>query len=123
MSKKMIAASLILAIICLGGIAAFLLMKQMSVADPVAEIYVDGALVRTEMLSQEQSFSLVTEHGYNDILIKNGAISVISADCPDRVCVNTGATNSTAVPIICLPHCLEIRIISAQDIGIDAEIN
>ena len=97
-------------------------MKQTSVADPVAEIYVDGALVRTEKLSQEQSFSLTTEYGYNDILIENGSISVKAADCPDKVCVNTGATNSSVVPIICLPHRLEIRIVSAEDAGIDAEI-
>lgn len=122
MNKKLILTSVLLAIICIGGIVAFLLMKQTSVADPVAEIYVDGALVRTEKLSQEQSFSLTTEYGYNDILIENGSISVKAADCPDKVCVNTGATNSSVVPIICLPHRLEIRIVSAEDAGIDAEI-
>ncbi len=123
MSKRMIAISVILVIICVGGIVAFLCMKQTSVADPVAEIYVDGVLVRTEALSQAQCFRVDTEHGYNDILIEDGAVSVTAADCPDKVCVNTGATNSSVVPIICLPHRLEIRITSAEDSDIDVEIN
>lgn len=122
MSKKVILAAVVLALVCVGGIVAFLMMKQTSAVDPVAQIYVDGALARTEKLSQEQSFSIATEHGYNDIRIENGSISVTAADCPDKVCINTGATNSSVVPIICLPHRLEIRIISAEDTEIDAEI-
>lgn len=122
MNKKVILASVFLAVICIGGIVAFVLMKQMSVAEPVAELYVDGTLVRTEALSQEKSFSLTTEYGYNDILIENGTISVTAADCPDRVCVNTGPTNSSVVPIICLPHRLEIKIVSADNDDIDAQI-
>ncbi len=122
MSKKVILAAIMLALVCVGGIVAFLMMKQTSAVDPVAQIYVDGALVRTEKLSHEQSFSIATEHGYNDIRIENGSISVTAADCPDKVCINTGATNSSVVPIICLPHRLEIRIISAEDTEIDAEI-
>lgn len=122
MSKKAVIAAIILAFVCIGGIATFTLMKQTPVADPIAEIYVDGTLVRTAELSREQSFTISTEHGYNEILIENGAISVMSSDCPDKVCVNTGATNSGVVPIICLPHCLEIKIVSSDDADIDAQI-
>lgn len=122
MNKKVILAAAVLALVCAGGIIAFLAMKQTTVAEPVAEIYVDGVLMRTEALSKEQSFSLTTKYGYNDILIQNGTISVTSSDCPDKVCVNTGATNSSVVPIICLPHRLEIRIVSADDEDIDIQI-
>lgn len=122
MNKKAIAAAVVLALLCAAGIITFVFMKQSTVSDPVAEIIVDGETVRTVSLSEETFFTVDTAHGYNDIRISGGCISVVSADCPDKVCVNTGATNSAAVPIICLPHRLEIRIVSAEDIQIDATI-
>lgn len=122
MNRKIVIAAIVLALVCVGGIAAHVLMTGARVQEPVAEIYVDGVLERRAELSREQSFTISTEHGYNEILIENGAISVTSSDCPDKVCVSTGATNSGVVTIICLPHRLEIRIVSGATAEIDAQI-
>ncbi len=122
MNKKMIVATVVLALICIGGIVAFVLMKQTTADGAIAKIIVDGQTVRAVPLSQDLTFDIDTGHGHNEIEVKDGCISVIAADCPDKVCVSTGATNSSVVPIICLPHRLEIRIISADEAKIDAEI-
>ncbi len=121
MSKKAIVTAVILVVLCIGGIAAFIIMRSISVEAPAAEIYVDGTLYKTVDLSAPTSFTVTTEHGYNEICVSDGKISVVAADCPDKVCVNSGWINGGAVPIICLPHRLEIRIVSKQD-DIDAQI-
>ena len=123
MSKKYVIAAALLTFICIAGIAAFIIMKNITAADPLAEIYVDGKLFRTAALSQNCEFTISTEHGINTIKVENGEIAVVSADCPDKVCVDTGAISSGVVPIICLPHRLEIRVISAQESSLDAVIS
>lgn len=122
MSKKTIAAWLTAALLCVAGITLFLLLRGMNITDPAAEIYVDGSLYRRVDLAQDAIFTVESEHGTNTIRVSEGRISVISADCPDQVCVASGAISGGAVPIICLPHRLEIRIVSAADDDTDTQI-
>ena len=103
-----------------GGIAAFLIMRSVEVPDPAAEIRVNGEVVRTVPLSQDCEFTVTTPEGYNTVRVENGAVSVTAADCPDKVCVNARPISGGVVPIICLPHRLEIVIVSARDSGADA---
>ncbi|MGN0687264.1 MAG: NusG domain II-containing protein [Oscillospiraceae bacterium] len=122
MNRKIIAAWLILAAACIAGIAVFLLLKAIPYNSPEAVIYSDGEVVRTVPLSESCEFTVQTDRGFNTIVVADGSISVANSDCPDKVCIHTGAISSGAVPIICLPHRLEIRIVSADD-DIDAAIN
>lgn len=46
--------------------------------------------------------------GYNIVEIKDGTIRISEADCPDKICVNTGILKA-GVPIVCLPHHLVIK--------------
>ena len=122
MSKKTIAAWLAAALICIAGITIFLLLRGVNITDPAAEIYVDGSLYRRVSLSEESTFTVESKYGTNTISIADGKISVIAADCPDQVCVSSGAISRGAVPIICLPHRLEIRIVPGADDDIDTQI-
>ncbi len=78
----------------------------------------DGEIIYRLDLSKEEErvFDVEYEGRKNTIEIKDGTIRVINADCPDKVCVNTGALS--AVPIICVPNRLEIRF--AEDADYDA---
>lgn len=54
--------------------------------------------------------------GHNVFVIDRNAggayeISCIEADCPDKVCVDTGAVSIPDQPIVCLPHRITARII------------
>ncbi len=122
MSKKTIIAWAAAALVAIAGIAAFLLLRSADVSDPAAEIYLDGKLHKTIALSQNTEFTVSSEHGSNTIRVSDGAISVVNADCPDRVCIASGAISDGMVPIICLPHRLEIRIISASNENVDIQI-
>lgn len=78
----------------------------------------DGEVIYRLDLSKEPDrvFDMEYEGRKNTIEIKDGKIRVIAADCPDKVCVNTGELS--AIPIICVPNRLEIRF--AEDADYDA---
>lgn len=89
----------------------------------VANIYVDGRLVRSvdlDALTAAETFTVDTGRGENVILAEHGRIRVQSSDCPDQVCVNDGWLTSAA-PIVCLPHRLVIEFSHPSDTGVDAE--
>ena len=50
------------------------------------------------------------EDGENIIRIEGETIAVIDADCPDLVCVHTGAASQKGDVIACLPHKLLIEV-------------
>lgn len=56
------------------------------------------------------TFAAVGRDGHNRIRIENDQISIIAADCPDKVCVQTGAIRQPGEIIACLPHKLIIEI-------------
>ena len=122
MSKKTIIAWTAAALVAIAGIAAFILLRSADISDPAAEIYLDGKLHKTVTLSQNAEFTVSSEYGSNTIRVSDGTIAVVGADCPDKVCIASGAISGGMVPIICLPHRLEIRIISASDENIDIQI-
>lgn len=41
----------------------------------------------------------------------NIVISCIEADCPDKICVETGQVSTPDQPIVCLPHRVTARIV------------
>lgn len=122
MRKKAVAAAAILAFVCIGGVVAFAVMKNGTQPCQQAEIYVDGALYTALPLNEECQITISTRYGYNIVTVADGYISVTESDCPDKVCVHSGAINSGIVPIICLPHRLEIRAVSPANTDIDAVV-
>lgn len=91
-----------------------------------AYISVDGEVIRTidlSLVTESYEFTVSDELGENTIRVENGRICVISADCPDKVCVNHGWLSDGSSFISCLPHHLYIKIgesNSANDDAIDA---
>lgn len=114
MKGKIIAAA-IMAALCAGGITVFVMMKNSPVDNPYAEIRVEGTVIRRLSLSENSVFTVECDNGWNKIEVSGGSIRVTEANCPDKVCVNTGAISGGAVPIICLPHHLEIVIVSGSE--------
>jgi len=47
---------------------------------------------------------------HNHIRLENEKIAVTNADCPDKICVQTGAISKPGEIIACLPHHLIIEI-------------
>ncbi|BEU88375.1 NusG domain II-containing protein [Selenomonas sp. TAMA-11512] len=87
--------------------------------DAAVEIRQDGKVlyVLTEQdLHAERTFTVKYQGHYNKIETGGGEVRVIEADCPDQICVRTGALHRHHGPIICLPHRLEIRYREADEV-------
>ncbi len=75
-----------------------------------AVIKIDGVIIRKLDLSIDETFTLETSGGKNIVEIKSGAVSVVEADCPDKICLRRGAIKNVGETIACVPHKLLIEI-------------
>ena len=118
--KWMILFSVII-VIC----AALLILRRCVRKDAlVARIMQDGKIINEIDLStvtDPYEFSVSCDEGSNTIRVEKGRICVIDADCPDKICVNTGYITNDEIPIVCLPHKLSI-IVSGAEGGYDAVV-
>lgn len=76
------------------------------------KVWQDKALVGTYPLQGADPVRLPVDSasGHNLILIENGEVQMVEADCPDQVCVHTGAIGGPGETIVCLPNRLLIEI-------------
>ena len=79
-----------------------------------AEIYLDGALLRTVDLQTDDTFTLSFRYN-NTVTVSGGKIAITASDCPGRDCVHSGAIDSRGRSLVCLPNGLEIRVVAAAD--------
>lgn len=90
--------------------------------ETIATITLDGEVIAEYDLSQVRETEMFTvgEPGAeNTIRVSPEGIAVISADCPDQVCVHQGVRSHGPQPIVCLPHKLSITF-STDANGVDA---
>ncbi len=81
-----------------------------------AQITSDGQLLQTVDLSVDQSFTVTAPNGgTNTITVKDGAIAVTAATCPDHYCMDRGFCSS-GTQIVCLPNRLVIRFLGEQSV-------
>ena len=66
-------------------------------------------------LDSERKITISGDNGKNVILAKKNSIKMLSAECPDKVCVNHGELKKGGAPIICLPNKLVIRWENSSD--------
>ncbi len=78
-----------------------------------AEIYLDGVLLKTVLLTEEQEF-MVSGNFTNTITIRDGKIAITKSDCPGGDCMHIGFVGSARRSIVCLPNSVEIRIVPAD---------
>lgn len=101
-----------LLVICVG--ASVILLQPGEDAHRV-EIQSEGKVLYTLDLHVDQQVTVTTDRGTNTITIRDGAVAVTEADCPDHYCMQRGyCTGGTE--IVCLPNRLVIRFLGAQEI-------
>lgn len=121
MEKKAVICAAVCAAAAVGGIAAWAAARTAERTDPCAAVYSDGKLAAYLPLDEDAELRVECAGGYNVIRVENGAVRVCEADCPDKVCVDAGGISGGAVPIVCLPHRLEVRVINGAD-AVDAAV-
>ncbi|MBQ6263322.1 MAG: NusG domain II-containing protein [Clostridia bacterium] len=109
----------IIAALAVAAAGAILLIRFFGAPGTTAEIVKGGEVLYTidlDKVTTEYEIEIGDEDGdRNTVTVRPGMICVSSADCPDKICVNTGwASKNHPYPIICMPHELIIRIVGAE---------
>ena len=117
-TEKNLSTAALLISIFLALVAAacllYLLLIPRTYGGCIAEIYQDGRLLQSIPLAQVQesyTIEIINDNGCtNRIEVHTSGIGVIWADCPDQLCVHQGFSETPAIPIVCLPNRLVIRL-------------
>ena len=112
---------ILIAVLLIGG-AGFWLYTKQSTESATAVIYIDGEIhqkVALENINEPYELELPCEPKAT-LLIENGAVSFHSADCSDKVCVNTGKLKKRGDTAACLPAGVVVTIENGAKNEIDA---
>ncbi|XMB86559.1 NusG domain II-containing protein [Mycoplasmatota bacterium WC44] len=110
---------IIIAIIFIFAIGGFLYMKYSNDSDKYfVEVTYDGEVVEYFELTDDvdKHFHLEYE-GHNELVVKDGVVDMIAADCPDQDCVHMEAIHidSWNPTIICAPNKIVVRIVGGNN--------
>jgi len=103
----------IVAFAALLGVAALIFCALYFLAPKGNTVKIEVASQTVATLSLEEDTVYNVEIGgktTNTVEIKDGKVSVMYADCPDKICVNHRAISKSGESIICLPNKVVISI-------------
>lgn len=104
------ACFLLLALLCTG--IYFFTYQQ---TGSFVQITVDNNNTKTFALNKDTVYTIHTENGEKNVLeIKNGSAQIISADCPDKLCVHQKKISKQGETLVCLPHKVVVSVISKE---------
>lgn len=111
------------AIILIFGVVAVAWWLRPASGDLVAEIKLNGQVIKTINLSQVQEPYQFTIHAgqeqYNVVRVERGRIRVVEANCPNQIDVKQGWITAPGQTIVCLPHRLVITIRGKAEPSVD----
>ena len=114
--KAVLLAAVLLVIAILCGIRIYAVSHNATGNSQAlyADIYQNGELLQTirlDTVTDEYTFEVPGEGGAsNTVCVRSGSIAIISATCPDQICVHQGFISTSLLPITCLPNRLVIRV-------------
>lgn len=76
----------------------------------VAVVSIDGQEYARYPLDKDIEVTVEQDGHINVIEVKNGAVRVLSANCPDNTCVHQGFISKGSEVIVCLPAKLTITL-------------
>ena len=79
-----------------------------------------GSASETFSLSEDRVISVLSNGHALTVTIENGAVSVTESDCPDSVCVNSGAVSRAGQAIVCVPAQVTVRVEGSRTDNADA---
>lgn len=110
-SDVLLIAAILIAAGLLYLVFTFVVKKQ----GEYVQVKVDGNVICELDLSVD---TVKTISGYNggsnEIVIKDKAVYIKDADCPDKLCVNMGKISKTGETIVCLPHRVVVQITGSE---------
>lgn len=87
----------------------------------VVEVTVDGQHYGTYSLDKDQEIEIVIGEKVTNILrIQNKEADMITADCPDKLCVHQKAISRQKETIVCLPNKVVAEVIGGEEAELDS---
>jgi hypothetical protein len=71
-------------------------------------------------INTDQTIEIPADVGTNVLVIKDGKAKMISADCPDQICVNHNAIFYNHDQIVCLPNEIIVEVVGGVESETDA---
>lgn len=102
--RDFILIGVILAVI----LAAFVIVNLVKKDGAYVIVRVNGEQVAKYSLSEDGQYEL--NGGTNILRIKDGKAYLVSADCPDHLCVKQGKIDQVGETITCLPNRLTVTV-------------
>jgi hypothetical protein len=99
------------------ALVAFAIVQMLSEDGAYVSVRIDGKEVATYSLSIDGEYAL--NGGTNVLRIENGKAYLISADCPDHLCVHQGKIDQHGETITCLPNRLTVTVFRAKTDDVD----
>lgn len=104
----------ILIITISGFLGSYVYKNLIGGKDKIAVIKQNGKVIKrinlTKLKEDEELVVSTEDKHYNEIIIKKDMIYISEADCPDQICVKTGAISKPGDTVVCLPNKLIIAI-------------
>lgn len=81
------------------------------------QIIQDGKIIERYAVDKNLSKTVnITNGDFKNIIeIKDGKIRMISANCPDKLCVKSHEISKNGEMIVCLPHRLYVKLVNAEE--------
>ena len=106
---------ILLSALLLGSVLACIPLLRSGPAGQ-AKIISAGDVISIVDLAVDQEFTVTAPGGgSNTVTVKNGAIAVTTADCPDHYCMKRGFC-SGGTQIVCLPNRLVISFLGESEV-------
>ena len=78
-------------------------------------VTVNGELYGEFSLDEDRTFEIISDGGYNVLVIKDGKAYVESASCPDGICAAHKPISRSGESIVCLPNKVVITAKAQND--------
>ncbi len=116
----------LLGILLAAFLVLFVLVRTLSGQDGAqAVITVDGEVYGTYDLSEDQTVEIVIDGIVtNTLVISGGSADMVSANCPDKLCVHQNPVSRSNQNIVCLPNKVVVTVTGggSEDGGDDVDV-
>ncbi len=121
MKKKDIFLVIAILVISAGALIGYRMLNKAPdkhTAEVVITVY--GAEFGRYPLDVDQEVEIPADYGTSLLVIKDGQAKMISAGCPDKICVDHNAISQNYDKIVCIPNQIIVKIEGAEDADIDS---
>lgn len=108
----------LLALLGVGIALSFLYVGFFGAQGETVLVEVSGLPVYKGNLSEPRKITIKGGFGDLRIVVADNRVAVLSAECPNKICVRTGWRSHAGDVIVCVPNRVIIRILGQQASGV-----